>query len=113
MTGSECLKLKQRTERRLARTRLVQNKTEQMRQKTERMREKLEATKERWDKLNTESALSRNQKSPIVDFVDDLVHRPPNTEQMRQLKELLLQEQAAIAQLIALIDRHLEDSNLE
>ncbi|MEG4799035.1 hypothetical protein QUB63_02450 [Microcoleus sp. ARI1-B5] len=45
----------------------------------------------------------------MLDFVDDLVHRPPNTEQMRQLKELLLQEQAAIARLIALIDRQLED----
>lgn len=109
MTGSECLKLKQRTERRLARTRLVQKKTERMRQNTELMREKLKATQERWDKLNTESALSHNRKSPIADFVDDLVHRPPNTEQMRQLKELLLQEQATIAKLIALIDQHLED----
>jgi hypothetical protein len=108
MTGSECLKLKQRTERRLVRTQAVQKKTERMRQKTERMREKLEATKERWDKINTESALSRDRTSPIANFVDDLVHRPPNTEQMRQLKELLLQEQAAIARLIALIDRHLE-----
>ncbi|MEG4320201.1 MULTISPECIES: hypothetical protein [unclassified Microcoleus] len=68
-------------------------------------REKLERTK----RLQTEAALSRPlRKSPLLDYVDDLVHRPPNTEQMRQLKELLLQEQAAIAQLIALIDRHLE-----
>jgi len=39
---------------------------------------------------------------------DDLVHRPPNQEQMRQLKELLLEEQKAIAQLIALVEQHLE-----
>jgi hypothetical protein len=73
-------------------------------------REKLERTK----RLQAEAALGRPlRKSPMLDFVDDLVHRPPNTEQMRQLKELLLQEQAAIAQLIVLIDRHLEDSHLE
>ena len=44
----------------------------------------------------------------MLDFVDDLVHRPPNQEQMRQLKELLLEEQKAISQLIALIDQHLD-----
>jgi hypothetical protein len=37
-----------------------------------------------------------------------LVHRPPNQEQMRQLKELLLEEQKAIAKLIALVEQHLE-----
>jgi hypothetical protein len=37
-----------------------------------------------------------------------LVHRPPNREQMRQIKELLLEEQQSIAKLIALIDKHLE-----
>jgi hypothetical protein len=67
--------------------------------------EKLERTK----CLQVEASLSRPlRKSPLLDFVDDLVHRPPNREQMRQLKELLLQEQQAIAQLIALIDRELE-----
>lgn len=101
MTGKECLTLKQRTERRLA-------KTKQVQERTIRMQEQLEATKERWEKLNTESALSRRRKSPLLDFVDDLVHRPPNQEQMRQIKELLLEEQKAIAQLIALIDKHLE-----
>ncbi|WP_226594197.1 hypothetical protein [Microseira wollei] len=52
--------------------------------------------------------MSRSWRSPLLDFVDDLVHRPPNQEQMRQIKELLLQEQKAIAQLIALIDKYLE-----
>ena len=101
MTGKECLTLKQRTERRLA-------KTKQVQERTILMQEQLEATKERWEKLNTESALSRRRKSPLLDFVDDLVHRPPNQEQMRQIKELLLEEQKAIAQLIALIDKHLD-----
>jgi hypothetical protein len=101
MTGKECLTLKQRTERRLA-------KTKQVQERTILMREQFEATKERWDKLNTESALSRHRRSPLWEFVDDLVHRPPNQEQMRQLKELLLEEHKAIAQLIALIDKHLE-----
>jgi hypothetical protein len=101
MNGKECLTLKQRTERRLA-------KTKQVHERTLLMREKFEATKERWDKLNIESALSRHRRSPLLDFVDDLVHRPPNQEQMRQLKELLLEEHKAIAQLIALIDKHLE-----
>ena len=115
MTGKECLTLKERTERRLARTlqvqektRLSQEKTQLLQEKTQLMRVRLEATKEYWHKLNTESANSRRLKSPILEFVDDLVHRPPNTEQMRQLKELLLQEQEAIAKLIALIDKHLE-----
>ncbi len=108
MTGSECLTLKQRTERRLARTFLVQEKTRLMQEKTKLMQEKFEATKERWNKLDTEAALSRSLRSPLLDFVDDLVHRPPNQEQMRQIKELLLEEQKAIAQLIALIDKHLE-----
>jgi hypothetical protein len=44
----------------------------------------------------------------FVDWFDDLVHRPPNTEQMRQLKELLLEEQQSIAQLITLIERYLD-----
>ena len=108
MTGSECLTLKQRTERRLARTFQVQEKTRLLQEKTKLMEEKFEATKERWDKLDTESALSRHRRSPLLDFVDDLVHRPPNQEQMRQIKELLLEEQQSIAQLIALIDKHLD-----
>ncbi len=107
MTGSECLTIKQRTERRLAKTFLVQEKTILMQEKTNLMREQFEATKQRWEKLDTEAALSRRRKSPLLDFVDDLVHRPPNQEQMRQIKELLLEEQKAIAQLIALIDKHL------
>ena len=101
MTGKECLTLKERTERRLA-------KTKQVHERTLLMREQFEATKQRWEKLDTEAALSRHRRSPLLDFVDDLVHRPPNQEQMRQIKELLLEEQKAIAQLIALIDKHLE-----
>ena len=101
MTGRECVTLKQRTEMRLT-------KIKQQQERAKLRQEKFEATKERWNKLNTESALSRRRKSPLLDFVDDLVHRPPNTEQMRQLKELLLEEQKAIAQLLTLINQHLE-----
>ncbi|GET38781.1 hypothetical protein [Microseira wollei] len=90
MTGKKCLS-PERTAQRLAKT-----------------EERTKASKERREKLNTEFALSRNLRSPLLDFVDDLVHRPPNTEQMRQLKELLLQEQQSIAQLITLIDRYLD-----
>lgn len=90
-TGNECQRLDESIARR--------------QQKNRSQREKLERTK----RLQAEAALSRPfRKSPMLDFVDDLVHRPPNTEQMRQLKELLLQEQAAIARLIALVDRYLE-----
>jgi hypothetical protein len=90
-TGNECQRLDELIARR--------------QKKNRSQREKLERTK----CLQAEAALARPfRKSPMLDFVDDLVHRPPNTEQMRQLKELLLQEQAAIARLIALIDRHLE-----
>ncbi|MEG4520794.1 MULTISPECIES: hypothetical protein [unclassified Microcoleus] len=68
-------------------------------------RSKLERTK----RLRDEAALTRPfRKSPLLEFVDDLVHRPPNQEQMRQLKELFLEEQEAIAKLIALVDQHLE-----
>jgi hypothetical protein len=68
-------------------------------------RKKLERTK----RLRDEAALTRPlRNSPLLDFVNDLVHRPPNQEQMRQLKELLLEEQKAIAKLIALVDQHLE-----
>ena len=74
-------------------------------EKNRLQRSKLERTK----RLRDEAALGRPfRKSPMLDFVDDLVHRPPNQEQMRQLKELLLEEQKAIAQLIALIDQHLD-----
>jgi hypothetical protein len=93
MTGRKCV-TPERTAQRIAKAKLGL--------------EKAKAAHERWNKLHTESALSRRRKSPLLDFVDDLVHRPPNTEQMRQLKELLLEEQKAIAQLIALIDQHLE-----
>lgn len=89
MTGKKCL-TPERTAQRLAKT-----------------QERTKASKERWEKLNTENALSRDRKSPLLDFVDDLVHRPPNQEQMRQIKELLLEEQQSIAQLIALIERYL------
>lgn len=79
---------------------------------TARTRARTERSKlalDRQKKLAAEFALGRpRRKSPIADFVDDLVHRPPNQEQMRQIKELLLQEQEAIAKLIALIDKHLE-----
>ncbi|MEG3991295.1 hypothetical protein QUA13_29950 [Microcoleus sp. S28C3] len=68
-------------------------------------RSKLERTK----RLRDEAALTRPfRKSPLLDFVNDLVHRPPSQEQMRQLKELLLEEQKVIAKLIALVDQHLE-----
>ncbi|HAX79857.1 MAG TPA: hypothetical protein DCY88_29485 [Cyanobacteria bacterium UBA11372] len=93
MTGRKCL-TPERTAQRIAKTTLGL--------------ERAKAAHERWNKLSTESANSRRRFSPILEFVDDLVHRPPNTEQMRQLKELLLQEQEAIAKLIALIDQHLE-----
>jgi hypothetical protein len=109
MIGNECLTLKQRTEKRLARTQQLQEKTRRAQQKTRLMREKFQATQERWEKLNTESALSNKRKSPLLDFVGDLVHRPPNQEQLRQLKELLLEEHRAIAQLIAALDKHLEN----
>jgi hypothetical protein len=90
-TGNECQRLDGLIARRQQKNRL--------------QRFKLERTK----RLRDEAALGRPlRKSPILDFVDDLVHRPPNQEQMRQLKELLLEEQKAIAQLIALIDQHLD-----
>ena len=90
-TGNECQRLDGLIARRQAKNRL--------------QRSKLERTK----RLRDEAALSRPfRKSPLLDFVDDLVQRPPNQEQMRQLKELLLEEQKAIAQLIALIDQQLE-----
>ena len=74
-------------------------------QKNQLQRSKLERTK----RLRDEAALNRPfRKSPLLDFVDDLVHTPPNQEQMRQLKELLLEEQKAITKLIALVDQHLE-----
>jgi hypothetical protein len=79
---------------------------------TARTRARIERSKlalDRQKKLAAEFALGRpRRKSPIADFVDDLVHRPPNREQMRQIKELLLEEQQSIAKLIALIDKHLE-----
>lgn len=93
MTGRKCL-TPEGTALRIAKTKLGL--------------ERAKAAQERWEKLNTESALSRRRKSPLLDFVDDLVHRPPNQEQMRQLKELLKEEQQSIAQLIALIDQRLE-----
>ncbi|WP_293354848.1 MULTISPECIES: hypothetical protein [unclassified Microcoleus] len=90
-TGNECQRLDGLIARRQEKNRF--------------QRSKLERTK----RLRDEAALGKPlRKSPILDFVDDLVHRPPNQEQMRQLKELLVEEQKAIAQLIALIDRHLE-----
>ncbi|GET38783.1 hypothetical protein [Microseira wollei] len=102
MTEEEkCQRLKLLTERRLA-------KAKQQQEKAILMKERFEVTKQRWEILNTENALSRNLRSPLLDFVDDLVHRPPNTEQMRQMKELLLEEHQAIAQLITLIDRYLD-----
>jgi hypothetical protein len=102
MTEEEkCLSLQERAQRRLA-------KAKEQQQKSILMKERFEVTKQRWEKLNTENALMRDRKSPLLDFVDDLVHRPPNTEQMRQLKELLLQEHKAIAQLITLIERYLD-----
>lgn len=79
---------------------------------TARTRARIERSKlalDRQKKLAAEFALDPpRRKSPIGDFVDDLVHRPPNREQMRQLKEMLLEEQQSIAKLIALIDKHLE-----
>lgn len=49
---------------------------------------KSDAALERNEKLATETALGRpKRKSALEDFVDDLVHRPPNAEQIRQLKE--------------------------
>jgi hypothetical protein len=89
-------------------TKRIREKTRLMQEKTGLMRAWLESTKDYWDKLNTEGALTRNRRSPLLDFVDDLVHRPPNQEQMRQIKEMLLEEQQSIAKLIALIDQHLE-----
>jgi hypothetical protein len=96
MTGTRCVTL-ERIAQRIAKNKL--------------MEERAAAVKERWEKLNAESALSRNRKSPLVEFVDDLVHRPPNVEQMRQIKQLLLEEQKAIAQLITLIDKYLENND--
>jgi hypothetical protein len=66
--------------------------------------------KRRQEVLATEEALSRDRTSPLLDFVDDLVHRPPNTEQMRLLKELLIAQQKAIAQLLKYISQWLTKS---
>ena len=96
MTGKKCL-TPERTAQRIAKNKL--------------MEERAAAVKERWEKLNAESANSRNRKSPLLEFVDDLVHRPPNVEQMRQIKQLLLEEQKAIAQLITLIDKYLANKD--
>jgi hypothetical protein len=115
MTGNRWAELEPRTAKRIEKalktqeqTKRIQEETKLMEEETKLMRARLDATKEYWEKLNTESALSRNRRSPLLDFIDDLVHRPPNQEQMRQIKELLLEEQQSIAQLIALIDKHLE-----
>jgi hypothetical protein len=64
------------------------------------------AAVERNEKLATESALGRPKRtSALEDFVDDLVHRPPNAEQIRQLKEAILAEQKILSQILALIEK--------
>jgi hypothetical protein len=100
MTEAELDELSKLTARRIA--------------KTQSMQQRFDATKERWkelnanrEKLDAERALNRRNKSPLLDFVNDLVHRPPNREQMRQLKELLEEQQKATATLIALISQYL------
>ena len=64
------------------------------------------AALERNEKLATESSLGRPKRtSTLEDFVDDLVHRPPNAEQIRQLKEAILEEQKILSQILELLEK--------
>ncbi len=83
-----------------------QETLDKIKQSNNRLRE----MKRRQEVLATEEALSRDRTSGLLDFVDDLVHRPPNTEQMRLLKELLLAQQKAIAQLLKYVSQWLTKS---
>ncbi|GET41252.1 hypothetical protein [Microseira wollei] len=67
---------------------------------------KSDAALQKNEKLATETALGRPQrKSALEDFVDDLVHRPPNAEQIRQLKEAILAEQKILSQILELLEK--------
>jgi uncharacterized membrane-anchored protein YjiN (DUF445 family) len=67
---------------------------------------KSDAALDRNEKLTTESALGRpKRRSVLTDFVDDLVHHPPNTEQIRQLKEAILEEQKILSQILELLEK--------
>ncbi len=67
---------------------------------------KSDAALERNEKLTAETALGRpKRKSALEDFVDDLVHRPPNAEQIRQLKEAILAEQKILCQILELLEK--------
>ena len=83
-----------------------QETLDKIKQSNNRLRE----MKRRQEVLATEEALSRVRTSALLDFVDDLVHRPPNTEQMRLLKELLIVQQKAIAQLLKYVSQWLTKS---
>ncbi|HAX76787.1 MAG TPA: hypothetical protein DCY88_13335 [Cyanobacteria bacterium UBA11372] len=83
-----------------------QETLDKIKQSNNRLRE----MKRRQEVLATEEALSRDRTSALLDFVDDLVHRPPNTEQMRLLKELLIVQQKAIAQLLKYVSQWLTKS---
>ena len=82
-----------------------QETLDKIKQSNNRLRE----MKRRQEVLATEEALSRVRTSALLDFVDDLVHRPPNTEQMRLLKELLIVQQKAIAQLLKQVTQWLRN----
>lgn len=77
--------------------------------KVKQSNNRLKEMKRRQEVLATEEALSSIRTSPLLEFVDDLVHRPPNWEQMRQLKELLVSEQKAIAQLLKQVSQWLRN----
>ncbi len=78
-----------------------------VREKTSKMRQKLAINQVLLDELS----LSRpKRKHPLLSFTNDLVKRPPNREQMRQVYEVLLEQRRVNANLLFLVEKWLEQN---
>lgn len=79
-----------------------------VREKMNNMRHKLAKNQLLLDELS----LSRpKRKHPLLSFTNDLVKRPPNREQMRQVYEVLLEQRRVNAKLISLVEKWLEQNS--